>query len=302
MPIEITKEQEKAIINSYLKEIQHRVDKFAPNIKLIKILQNLHQYNQLHIKIVDRDDPSEKLRNSYGYYSSYDNDIHLVLDKRFFKSGMFGLSTDYNNINIDDISVLRVIYTCIHELMHFTCNNRYTQYNDIWKEPFKKFITYFFNGIINNNFYDYLDASVINKYTPATFMKNPMFKEAFNRYYNSILINMQFRIKSTLKRYNDIMSTLYSKSDFEYARFFDNILVNALKLQEGVYTTQSYNIYNTLKNTYYLMEPTLKGAKLNSLHYQELFDLSEISCIFAAYYRFAPKYNKYVDKTLALLI
>ena len=110
--------------------------KFAPNIKLIKILKNLHNYNQLHIKIVDRDDPSERLRNSYGYYSSYENDIHIVLDNRFFKSSLFGLKTNYNEIHVDDISILRVIYTFIHELMHFTCNNRYTQYIEIWKEHF----------------------------------------------------------------------------------------------------------------------------------------------------------------------
>lgn len=299
--ITLTAKQEKKVINDYIDQLSTITEKYIPGLPLIKVLKVLADRNLFHIKIVDRNNKDEKLSATYGYYSSFENDINLVLDSRAFQTKWFGMQPDYNVINVSEESLARFIYTSTHELMHFVCSNRFISYLNIWRNSFKEYINTFFNNIITYNFYDYLDSQSLHKFNQKKFMGSNVYKETVNKYINSITINMKFRLKSTLKRYNDIMSTLYSHTDFEYARFIDNILISALKLQDGIYNSYSYTIYNNLKNTYYQLEPTLKNTKMTSLCYQELFDFSEISCVYAGYYKYCPNHQEQIIRSLELI-
>lgn len=237
--------------------------------------------------------------STYGYYSAYDNTMHLIVNKNDFGRKWFGLITDYDAINTKSIDAF--MSTCAHELMHFCCTNYYEKYIAIWKDTMYKHLWTTYNILVNTALYSYIDNNNYSDITPKKFLEDPLFKKTFDAYFNSLLINVQFRLRTFIKRYNDILSTMYSKFPFKYARFFDNVIISGSKLPEGIFKHNTIALYKAIKEAYYILEPELKNVKINSLFYQEVLDLSEISCIFATYYQYAPKYQKMVYNTLSLI-
>ena len=157
------------------------------------------------------------------------------------------------------------------------------------------------SNVVKFYFSDFVDPDVFKAVSSAQFIESVPFRKAYDTYYNSLLINIRFRYKSLVKRYNDVLSTLYSKHPFEYARFFDNILINTLKLQNGDFSDVSIALYRCIQKAYIDMEPELASVKMNELFYQEMLDFSEIACVFANHYKHSRKYSKLVLDTLQLI-
>lgn len=266
---------------------------------LVKSLSRLNDRDQFHVQLIDRSSPrNRELRYAYGYYSAYDNNIYLVTDETNFGKKWFGLASDFSEIRIDEMH--NFASTCLHELMHYACTNFFEAFNKIWRNTIKSYAWALFQGIVNTAFFDFADRSVFSSVGSREFLMSPDFRRAFDAYYTSVTINTRFRLKSITKRYSDILSTLYSKHSFAYARFFDNILVNAIKLQEGNFSKASMKLYSCLRNTYYVIEPSLADVKIKSLHYQEIFDFSEIVCVLATHYDKLVKNKGNILDTLSL--
>ena len=299
----IDHEREDKLIVQILNSLSNRLnDNDIIMTELLRTLTNLHNKDQFHIMLIDRNNPNDKdsdLSNAYGYFSAYENNIYLVTDKSNFERKWLGLMTNYDTFKSNDISLF--ISTCLHELMHYACTNYFNSYVKIWRETIRSFIWNVFNNVRSNYFYDFVDNDVFNNITSKNFINSSGFKDAFDAYYNSLIINIKFRLKSLTKRYNDVLSTLYSKHDYKYARFFDNILVNAIKLQEGNISKTALKLYGSIYKAYIDIEPTLSNVKINNYFYQELLDFSEISCVLANYYKYAPKHIMHIKKTLALI-
>lgn len=296
---ELTPGQEKALLNQFLQLLSENISGDNIATLLYNILLNLNERGQFHLQLVDRDDKTNDMSDAYGYYSAYENNIYLVVDKTNFASKWFGLATDYDTLNSVDLT--RFKKTCVHEMMHYCCTNYYQAFLKIWYQPIRTYIWNVFTYLVENYFYDFVDRDTFNKYTPKQFLAHPNFKKGYETYYNSISINMRFRLKSSAKRYNDVLSNLYSKQDFLFARFIDNILVGAMKLREHMFNEQSFKIYIALKNSYIKMEPTLANIKMNIGFCQELLDFSEIPCVFATFYDSCPLHSKYIEETLKLI-
>ena len=296
--ITLSKDQEKDLINQFLDYINNKEEKDFVESSLVNILYSLNAKDILNIKVVDRDIKSD-LSSAYGYYSAYENKIYLVVDKSNFNTKWFGLKTDYNNFYKNDLS--KFVKTMIHELMHYACSNYYNDYIKIWNSTFKQFIYDVLSNVLRFYFSDFVSTEVFKTISSDAFIKDPNFKRAFDTYYNSLLINIRFRYKSLIKRYNDVLSTLYSKHSFEYARFFDNILINAIKLQSGDFSDVPLKLYRCINKAYIDLESNFSNIKMSELFYQELLDFSEISCVLANYYKYTTKYSKMILDTLELI-
>lgn len=303
--------------SSYINSLSTKEDKYIVLFlnKLAKEAQRLNDpiYKQLYTSLVslyhrgcfklhfmDRNAEKDNLmRYTYGYYSAYENAIYLVVDKNNFETKWLGLATDYDNFT--EKSIKSFVVTCVHELMHYCCNNYNESFVKIWRQTIYTHIWNTFKNLIDSSFYDFVDPISAHNISAEQFFNDPNYKKAFDTYFNSIMINIKFRLHSLTKRYNDILSTLYSKHPFLFARFFDNVLVCGIKLHEGIFTSVTMKIYYALQKAYYDVNPQFRNIKMYSLFYQEMFDFSEIACIFATYAKYAPKQQHLVIKTLELI-
>ena len=295
---QMTDEEELSLLEQILNSLQEKPNKTEIEEVLINLLYSLKDRSILKLKFVNRNEKSD-ISNAYGYYSSYENLIYLVLDKSNFDTKWFGLKTDYTKIVTSNFDHL--IQTLLHELIHYTCSNYYQGFIQLWNDTFKSFLYYTFKNLVNFYFSDFVSIEVFKSMSPKTFIDNIDFKKTFDTYYNSLLINIKFRYKSFIKKYNDILSTLYSKYNFQYARFFDNVLINAIKLQNGDYSDTPLKLFNCIKKAYRDLEPSLNNINMHVLHYQEILDFSEIACVLSTYYKYSPTYSKLILKTLQLI-
>nr|DAE84980.1 MAG TPA: hypothetical protein [Caudoviricetes sp.] len=263
-------------------------------------LDNLYNRGQFKIHFIDANKDSDRMiKYTYGYYSAFKNSIYLVVDKDNFESKWFGVATDYDNFT--EKSIKSFVVTCTHELMHYCSNTYYESFVKIWRQTMYTHIWNVFKHIIDRDFYEFVDPISAHNFSQKDFLESADYKATFDAYFNSIMINIKFRLQSLNKRYNDILSTLYSKQKFMYARFFDNVLVSTIKLHEGVFNDTSMKIYHAIQSAYYDMAPSFRNIKMYSMFYQELFDFSEVACIFATYAKWAPDQMKLVLKTLQLI-
>lgn len=298
--LQLTDDQEKHILNQFLTFLQSKEDKDPVELELVRVLTILNERGRFHLQLIDRSNvKSRDLSAAYGYYSAYENIVYLVVDKSNFESKWLGLATNFNMLQDDSIRMF--VSTCIHELIHYTCTNHYQDFIMIWNSTFRQHLWNIFSNIVNFCYQDFVEPETFQSTTQQAFLESTNFRKAFDTYYNSLLINIKFRYKSIVKRYNDILSTLYSKHPFEYARFFDNILISTIKLQNGDYSDLAIKLYRCIHKAYIDMEPELASVKMNELFYQEMLDFSEISCVFANHYKNSKKYSKLVLDTLKLI-
>lgn len=286
------------LVNQVLTTLKNRSNLDDIEIELLRALQRLAQKGRFKIKIYEAGSDDEN-EYTYGYFSAFENCIYLIANKKDFQTKWLGLAVDYDNFSNESFD--HFISTALHELMHYTCSNAYESYNKIWRKTFRSFLWSVFDNICNNYFFDFVSKDVYDNVTNKAFISSPDFKRAFDAYYNSLSINMRFRSSSFIKRYNDLLSTLYSKHNFRYARFFDNILVNVHKLAIGEFTPTSLKIYQCIGEAYSAIEPSLKNVKINNLFYQEMYEFSEISCVLSTYYKNAPKHRNSIIETLKLI-
>lgn len=295
---EITPETESSLLNQLLDSLRNKATKDNIEEILVNILYSLKDKGVLKLKFVNRNSSSKESFNTrvYGFYSPFDNVIYLCLDDSNFDTKWFGMVSDYSKIIEKDYD--RLLLTLLHELIHYTCVNRYLTFIKIWNDIFKKFLWAVFDNIAKYYFGDFVEIETFKNMTSSSFINSIDFKKSFDTYYNSQLINIRFRYKSHIKLYNDVLSTLYSKQKFEYARFFDNVLINALKLQREEFSNTPLEVFKCIRKAYTDIEPLMMDVKINSLHYQELFNFSEISCIMANNYRHSPLFTKLILNTL----
>ena len=288
-------------INMFMRKLKEEVIRTNDPIykQLYIALDNLYNKNQFKIHFVTNNDSDRMIKYTYGYYSAYENSIYLVVDKDNFESKWFGVATDYDNFT--EKSIRSFVITCTHELMHYCSNTYYEAFIKIWRQTMYTHIWDVFKNIIDRDYYEFMDPISAHNISQKEFINNPSYKATFDAYFNSIMINIRFRLQSLNKRYNDILSTLYSRQKFMYARFFDNVLVSGIKLHEGVFNNTTMKIYHAIQSAYYNMSPMFRNIKMYSMFYQELFDFSEVACIFATYSKWAPDQAKLVLKTLQLI-
>lgn len=297
--IDLSEEQEKAILQQFLTYLDQKNDKDQIETIIVRILNILFSRNRFRLQLIDRSDPQyNDLSRAYGYYSAYENIIYLIMDKSNFTN------EKYTKLNNRDLTLF--IETCIHELIHYTCTNYYLGFIKIWDSIFRQHTYHIFSNVVNLYFNDFIDNDTLvdsndKVITPDSFLKNINFNKAYYSYYNSLLINIRFRYKSLIKRYNDVLSTLYSKQDFIYARFFDNVLINTIKLQNGDFSDTSIKLYRCIQKAYIDMEPKLLNEMNHELFYQELLDFSEIACVFSNHYKVSTKFEKLIAETLKLI-
>ena len=298
--IEINTEQERKLLAQFLdyfnkKEKNNKIEELV-----INILNKLFENNKFHLQLIDRNDPKEKdISKAYGFYSAYENNIYIIIDKSNFEKKWFGFQIDYNTLNNIKFDIF--INTCVHELMHYACTNYYIQFIKIWRSLFRQYVWNVFSNVINYYFSDFVDSNTFTNIAPKKFIENISFKKAYDVYFNSLIINIRFKLSSLSKRYNDVLSTLYSQQPFEYARFFDNVLINAIKLQNGTYSDSAIKLYNCIHKAYIDIEPVLKDIKMNELFYQEILDFSEIACVLASYYNYNINHIGLIENTLNLI-
>ena len=286
------------LITQLLNALKNKPNLDEVEMELLRALQRLALKDRLRIKIYD-DDYETNAGRTYGYFSPFQNCIYLMAAKTDFQTKWLGLATNYDLIN--DNSFEHFTLTILHELIHYVCSNSYESYCKLWKDTIKNFLWIVFNNICDSYFFDFVSKDVYNNISSKDFINSNNFKKAFDTYYNSLSINMKFRSSSFTKRYNDLLSTLYSKHNFAYARFFDNVLINVHKLATGDFTKTSVGVYNCIKDAYPMLVPDLQNVKINNLFYQELYEFSEISCVLATYYKYAPKYKQLIIETLDLV-
>ena len=298
--IQIDEKQEKQLLSQFLTYFNQKEKENPVEELVINILNKLFENNKFHLQFINRDDPKEKdISKAYGYYSAYENNIYLIIDKSNFQTRWFGFQTDFSTLNNIKFDIF--INTCVHELMHYACTNYYIQFIKIWRSTFRQFIWYVFNNVISYYFSDFVSDDIFANTTPKKFIENLAFKKAYDVYFNSLIINIRFKLSSLSKRYNDVLSTLYSQQPFEYARFFDNALINAIKLQNGTYSNAALKLYNCIHKAYIDLEPNLKNVKMNELFYQEILDFSEIACVLASYYNENINSLGLIEETLRLI-
>ena len=289
--LSLTEEQQNIIIQQFLDYLKNKPDKDSIELTIIKILDLLHSKQRFKLQLIDREDPTNKdLMRAFGYYSAYENNLYIVLDKSNF------IGSGYNKLQNKDLSIF--LETCIHEVLHYISTNYYINYIAIWDPTFRSFIWRVLVNIIELYYEDFVEDDDISK---DAFLSDPRFGYAYKAYYNCILINLRFRYKSLIKRYNDCLSTLYSKQSFEYARFFDNVLINTIKLQQADFSDCAVKLYRCIQKAYIDLEPALANHVNSELFYQELLDFSEISCIFANHYKLSSKFTKLIQDTLNLV-
>ena len=301
---QLTPEQDKDLVQKFLSSFSGKIESSDEITTILyKVLVNLFNKNQLHMQFINRNNISNNIMNlAYGYYNSYENNIYIMVDKDTFESKWLGLATDYSTIK--DVHINAFITTCLHELIHFICTNYFNSFMSVWKSVFHRHIWYIFTYLINNNFYGFVDKETFKNISPKSFIEDPNFKKAFDQYFNSISVNMRFKIRSDTKRYNDILSTLYSKQNFKFGRFVDNVLINAMRIKDQSFGKTSTLLYQAIAYAYISLEPNLNNnlKELNKiLFWQELFDFSEIACVFATIYKYCPIHSKHVKETLLLV-
>ena len=298
--VQINPDQEKQLLSQFLDYLDKKEKNNKIEELLVKILNKLYVSNKFHLQLIDRNDPkTQEISKAYGYYSAYENNIYLIIDKSNFNKKWFGFQIDYNILNNIKFDIF--IDTCVHELMHYACTNYYIQFIKLWRPTFRQYIWNVFYNIINFYFSDFVDNNIFANTTPKQFMENPAFKKAYDVYFNSLIINIRFKLSSLSKRYNDVLSTLYSQQPFEYARFFDNVLINAIKLQNGTYSDTAIKLYNCIHKAYIDIEPNLKDVRMSELFYQEILDFSEIACVLASYYKYNIDHINLIEETLNLI-
>lgn len=292
--------QEKQLLSQFLDYLNKKEKNNKIEELLVKVLNKLFENDKFHLQLIDRNDPKiQEISKAYGYYSAYENNIYLIIDKSNFDKKWFGFQINYNVLNNIKFDVFT--NTCVHELMHYACTNYYIQFIKLWRATFRQYIWDVFYNIINFYFSDFVDDNIFTNTTPKNFMEDPAFKKAYDVYFNSLIINIRFKLSSLSKRYNDVLSTLYSQQPFEYARFFDNVLINAIKLQNGTYSDTAIKLYNCIHKAYIDIEPNLKDVRMTELFYQEILDFSEIACVLASYYNYNINHINLIEETLSLI-
>ena len=296
----LDKESERILINNFLNSLENKITDNEIEKELLRTLRSLNSRDQFRIRFVNNTDSrDDDLVGAYGYYSSFDNTICLIADYKYFETKWFGLKTDYSTFK--DEYMNHFLTTCLHELMHYASTNIAENFLKIWRPTMYTFIYNVFQNLCQLSFYNFVDKDVFKSMNYKKFMETNEFKKAFDIYFKSVIINIRFRMKSLVKRYNDILSTLYSKHNFQYARFFDNVFINAIKLSEHRFTKASTDLFNSIRLSYNVIEPTFSDIKMNSLFYQEILDFSEIPCMLSTYYEYVSRNVNNIISTLKLI-
>ena len=267
-------EREKQILKDLLILIESITSNNLLFTEVYRVLKVLNEKDQLFVQLVQDEDDGPKVM---GFYSSLTNKIAVVVRKSNFEKKFFGLMTDYDTINKESLEFL--MYTFAHELMHYCAHNYTIGFRKIWNNAHRMLLKDIMITLASEYSELFMPIEIKEK-KASKIAIDPKFNRVFDAYYNSARISDMMRMVSLNTIYNQTIAQIYKTGAFEWARFFDNVLIAAISIMEGELNAHAAALFKTIKNSYLTLWPALKDSKkFKSLFYQEILYPSEISCI-----------------------
>jgi hypothetical protein len=278
------------------------LDSSVPGLALLKdVFQRMYNRGNLKLLVEGIDDvTTSEGANIAGMYDKFDNTMTLVIRKANLGKKFFGLVTDYGTVNTTTIHEL--ILTTMHELQHFAAFNYTLRFRKIWGNIQRKFLLQTIYNLIVMGATTFLPPKATYA-SPQILLQDQKFAKAFAYYFASTQITDTARIINFLRTYNQITDYLYRKTDFGWARFFDNVLVAGVDLSTlDISTTRARKLANALRLAYCDLWPDLVQSPhfRRTFFYQEIFAPSEIVCVLAGSGVYPPDVAKCLQQTFEL--
>ena len=289
-----------------LMQIVEAIGTLESTVPGLALLQNLFKrmYNSGNLKLliegIDDEVTTSEGANIAGMYDKFDNTMTLVIRKANLGKKFFGLVTDYGTVNTATIHEL--ILTTMHELQHYAAFNYTLKFRKIWGNIQRKFLLQTIYNLIVMGAATFLPPKATYA-SPQILLQDQKFAKAFAYYFASTQITDTARIINFLRTYNQITDYLYRKTDFGWARFFDNMLVAGVDLSAlDLSSNRARKLANALRLSYCDLWPNLVQSPhfRRTFFYQEIFAPSEIVCVLAGAGNYSQDVSKCLQQTFEL--